>query len=67
MNISTYIKNIGDKEFAILVGCKERTAAAWRRGERTPASPQIHKIVEATKGEISPAGCLNMETESTAA
>ena len=66
MNISEYIAVTGDKAFSDLVGCKVRTAAAWRRQERIHSKDAIIKIVERTAGKVSHAGCLNLE-ESTAA
>lgn len=67
MNITKYIELKGDKSFAELVGCKERTAASWRRGERSPSKEQIKHIIEATNGAVSVAGCLNLEPEENAA
>jgi len=66
MNISDYIEMTGDRVFCDLIGCKMRTAAAWRRQERFPSRNSIIKIVALTKGKVTHAGCLNLE-ESTAA
>jgi len=66
MNISEYIGIIGDQAFSNLIGCKIRTAAAWRRQERIPSRDSIIKIVSLTEGKVTHAGCLNLE-ESTAA
>ena len=62
MNITLpeFIEKAGDKKAAELFGISERTAQAYRLGERTPRKGQAEKIVAATKrhrlGSVTYAG-----------
>lgn len=51
--LSEFIADIGDERAAVLFGVKPRTAAAWRRGERTPRADQARIIVSRSDGRVS--------------
>lgn len=53
MNLRDYIKSVGDSRAAELFGVEERTAASWRRGERSPRPKTAATIVSVTQGEVS--------------
>lgn len=53
MDLKGFIEQLGDAKAAKLFGVKQRTAAAWRRGERTPRPKQVQKIIKASGGELS--------------
>lgn len=52
MNLITYIKTHGDEHAATALGVAARTAAAYRRFERTPTVRQIIEFVRRTEGEV---------------
>lgn len=46
MNLSDYIVQIGDEEFARKFGVTPRAASAYRLGERRPRFPIAQRIVK---------------------
>lgn len=49
-------QNIGDAEFARLIGVGSRMAVLrYRRGERIPRPDVMRRIVEVTQGQVGPA------------
>lgn len=46
MNLKDFISSVGDAKAARLFGVEERTAASWRRGERTPRPKHVERIVK---------------------
>ncbi len=48
MNLSDYIAKVGDAQFAARFGVKERTAMAYRLGERSPRAGLAQRIVDET-------------------
>ena len=46
MNLSEYIKKVGDREFAESIGASRRAVTDWRVGRRVPRPEWARKIVE---------------------
>ena len=61
MQLKAYIETVGDNRFADMIGCTERAAASWRRGEKYPNRDNIKKIVKVTNKQVTAAGCLGIE------
>lgn len=53
MDLEGFIQQLGDDKAAKLFGVKPRTAASWRRGERSPRPKQVQKIIKASNGQLS--------------
>lgn len=53
LSLSAYIAMLGDEEFARRYGVKERTAQAYRLGERKPRPARARAIVEGSDGQLS--------------
>lgn len=45
---------LNNRQFAALVGATRSAVGRWRRGVRNPSAPYMRKIVEATRGQVTP-------------
>ena len=53
MDLSTYIKNMGDMAAANLFGVSYWTARSWRLGTRHPRGEKAREIVLKTGGKVT--------------
>jgi DNA-binding transcriptional regulator YdaS (Cro superfamily) len=53
MNLSTYIKTIGEQAASRLFGVSVYTVRSWRSGSRQPRPSKAREIVEATGGKLT--------------
>ena len=63
MLLKHYIEHIGDAGSGALFGVKERTAASWRLGDRTPRHGKALDIVRLTKGRVSYSECYGVKPD----
>lgn len=54
--LSKLIERVGDKAFGESIGKTERTAQAYRLGDRTPPADVARTILQVYKGRITYAG-----------
>ena len=60
MDLITYIKTNGDEAAAIALGVATRTAAAYRRFERTPTVRQIIEFAKRTGRQVDVAATVDV-------
>ncbi len=53
MNLSTYIKTIGEQAASRLFSVSIYTVRSWRSGSRSPRPAKAREIVEATGGKVT--------------
>lgn len=53
MNLSTYIKTIGEQAASRLFSVSIYTVRSWRSGSRSPRPAKALEIVEATGGKVT--------------
>lgn len=58
MKLSQYISTVGDAAAAELFGVEERTAASWRRLERSPRPEKAREIASVTKNKVTFSDCF---------
>ena len=52
MNLSDYIKALGNPAAGVLFGVSKGTAKAWRYGYRSPSTDNAKTIIEVTGGKV---------------
>jgi len=59
MRLSEYITANGDQASAVLFNVSPRTAASWRRGERSPKPMKAREIAAKTQNVVSFSECFD--------
>lgn len=66
MTLSEFISEAGDDAAASLFNVSERTAASWRRGERSPRTEKAREIEQATDGRVTFSECFERPSVAAA-
>lgn len=53
MTLADYITHVGDEAAAAEFGVEVRTAASWRRGERSPRPRKAAEIIRVSGGRFA--------------
>ena len=62
MNLSDYIKQVGEHHAAKLFGVSVYAIKSWRYGQRAPRPDKANEIVAATGGAVTLSGIYNKQS-----